>query len=65
MRCGWLLIGILAGTPLMAQGLDTGFADLSIGSSQGAAPQQRFAVETDWSLGAVGLQIGAFEFLAA
>lgn len=59
MRHYWLLFSILAGTPLWAQGPESGFAELSVGSLQGAEPQQRFAVETDWSLGMVGLQIGA------
>lgn len=59
MRPFWLTICCLAGTPLYAQGPDAGFADLSFGGLQDGATEARGAVETDWSLGAVGLQIGA------
>ena len=59
MRLLWLTIGFLAGTPLFAQGFEGGFADVGFGGLQGVAPEGRFAVETDWTLGTAGLQIGA------
>ena len=62
MRLAWVPFCLLAGAPLQAQDLSSGFADLSFGvlyGDAGAVTGSRFAAETDWALGAVGVQLGA------
>ena len=59
MRIMWLVVCGVVGSPLCAQGINTGFFDLDLGSLQNGATEGRGAIETDWSLGVVGLQIGA------
>lgn len=59
MRPYWLTIFLIAGTPLGAETQADGFASLRYGGLQNGVTAARAELETDWALGAVGLQIGA------
>ena len=59
MRQLVLVLGIFAATPLAAESISTGFSDFAIGGLQGSAGSATALLETDWSLGAVGVQVGS------
>lgn len=62
MRPFLIFAGVLATTSAQAQGFDTAAFDVRFGSLQGETTDLiggRMSAETAWSLGAVGLQLGA------
>ena len=62
MRLCWIPFCVLVGSPLQAQSLSSGFADLSFGGLFGDAGTINGGLldaETQWALGPVGVQVGA------
>lgn len=59
MRPLWILFGLMTATPLCAQNLASGFADLSYGGLQGGEIAGHGQIESSWDIGDFGLQVGA------